>query len=145
MLDHIWKGAGSAALAAIRNARVPGDQLWSFNGRQLKDQFARRLAMVPGARPCVPYQLRHGAASHASALLNMSQAELQSRLRHTSEQSTLRYARHVRYLAEVQRLPREVLEWADVVDDFLPTIVAGGVPPVPSFLGPLKQCIVNKL
>ena len=91
--------------------------------------------MIPGAPQAIPYQMRHGAASHASALENMGKVELMERLRHTSEQSTQRYSRHVRYLAELEKVKHEVVVFADAVESKLSDILGKhAVPKVPKWL-----------
>ncbi|CAK0869005.1 unnamed protein product [Prorocentrum cordatum] len=107
-----WRGGGGGFLKLLRAARPAGSPLWSFSAATFGAEFRRRLSLVPGAPDMIPCQLRHSAASHATAVEGMPLAELQARLRHTSAQSTARYSRHVRYLAELEKVDVEVSEWA---------------------------------
>ncbi|CAK0792247.1 unnamed protein product, partial [Prorocentrum cordatum] len=112
-----WRGGGGSFLKLLRAARPAGSPLWSFSAATFGAEFRRRLSLVPGAPDMIPHQLRHSAASHFTAVEGMPLAELQARLRHTSAQSTARYSRHVRYLAELEKVDVEVSEWAQEVED----------------------------
>jgi len=130
-----WTGAGQRFLERLRTGCGPDQSLWSFSEDAFKEKFRRRLAMLPGAPLAIPYQLRHGAASHAAAVEGWSQERLMAQLRHASAQSTARYARHVRYLAEMEKVPRELQAWSDVVRNHLDQILGDQLPPPrPSFL-----------
>jgi len=138
-----WRSGGSRFLERLLATRAQGDRLWTFSAPDFISRFHERLARLPGRWKAVPYQLRHGAASHAAAIRGVSLAELQNRLRHTSPQSTLRYARHVRYLSELAKVPDELAVWAEEVERLLPDILASHRrPSVPPFL---KQTSSAKL
>ncbi|CAK0881152.1 unnamed protein product [Prorocentrum cordatum] len=118
-----WRGGGGSFLKLLRAARPVGSPLWSFSAATFGAEFRRRLSLVPGAPDMIPYQMRHSAASHATAVEGMPLAELQARLRHTSAQSTARYSRHVRYLAELEKVDAGVSEWAQEVEDSIGQIL----------------------
>ena len=65
----------------------------------------------------------------------MDVKELQARLRHTSPQSTARYSRHVRCLAELANIDECVATWADTVEAQIGDILHRQLrPPLPEFL-----------
>ena len=53
-----------------------------------------------------PYQIRHGAASFDAVEAKRPLNEIQMRLRHTTDSTTKRYAKRVRYISEVSRTTR---------------------------------------
>ena len=125
LLDEVWKSGGSAFLERIKK-RAPGPKkLWRFGAQQYVARFLDLLHRVPEAPPCIPYQVRHGSASHASAIDGMDLVTLQHRLRHTTTTSTLRYSKHVRYLAELEKVPPEVEQWGEYVRVHLGEVLAG--------------------
>ena len=65
------------------------------------------------------------AASHAAELEKMELSALQPRLRHGSGQSTLRYSKHARYLAELDKVDSRVADWSDLVLANLGPLLAG--------------------
>ena len=78
--------------------------------------------------------MRHGAASHASAVDRMPQSVLQERMRHGSVQSTLRYKKHVRYLKELEQVPAAIQQWTTRLEKRLgPLLLGQERPPVPPF------------
>ena len=62
----------------------------------------------------------------------MSLAAIAERLRHSSALTTQRYAKHVRYAAEVERMPSRVLAYGNWVDEKLGAILRGALVP-PAF------------
>eukprot|EP00959_Pyramimonas_sp_CCMP1952_P370245 7753987-Pyramimonas_sp.AAC.1 len=78
--------------------------------------------------------MRHGAASHASAVDRMPQSALQERMRHGSAQSTLRYKKHVRYLKLLELVPSAIQQWTTRVERLLgPLLLGQERPPTPPF------------
>ena len=61
------------------------------------------------------YQVRHGAASHATAVDQLPLTAVTERLRHGNPRSSLRYAKHVRYLSLLNAVPRPVADWSEEI------------------------------
>jgi hypothetical protein len=130
-----WSGGGRKFLTQLRASRSRGQSMWCFSAAEFTETFRRRLALLPGAPNAIPYQMRHGAASHAAAVEHWSQDQLMARLRHKAPSSTARYARHVRYLAELEKVPKVLHRWAEEVELMLDSILGdGAVPRLPPFL-----------
>ncbi|CAK0812350.1 unnamed protein product, partial [Prorocentrum cordatum] len=113
--EACWSGGGSAALRRLRGARGPSCQLWSFDGAWFTKRFEERLAALPEAPTAVAYQVRHGAASHAAAVDQLPLSAITERLRHGNPHSSLRYAKHVRYLSLLNRVPQAVVDWGEEI------------------------------
>ena len=67
----------------------------------------------------IPCDMRHGAAPHATTMDGMDLNELQARVRHVSAQSTARTSRHVRYLAQLQKVPAVMVRRAELTETVL--------------------------
>ena len=129
--DHMSQALGPS-LAALLRSRADGEPLWGFRAEAFNRQFAEVFAAL-GRPECHPYQVRHGGASHRAAVLGEKLADIQATLRHQSENSTKRYARHARYFAEVGRLRSEVSDCGRMVHASLGAILRGRapLPPLP--------------
>ncbi|CAK0804189.1 unnamed protein product [Prorocentrum cordatum] len=115
LLEPAWRQGGGSALRRVRSARGPNCPLRSFDGPTFTRRFEERLAAIPGAPSAVPYQVRHGGASHAAALQGLPLAGIGERLRRANPHISLRYAKHVRYLSPLDQAPLAVTEWSDKV------------------------------
>ena len=130
-----WTGGGRKFLLEMRGSRSKTQNMWRFTAAEFTETFRRRLALLPSAPNAIPYQMRHGSASHAAAIEGWTQAQLMERLRHKAPSSTVRYSRHVRYLAELEKVPRSLDKWAEEVEGMLDDILGhGSVPRMPAFL-----------
>ncbi|CAK0889614.1 unnamed protein product, partial [Prorocentrum cordatum] len=109
-------------LARLKRGRPDGKPLWDFDARVFNAKF-RTVFDKLGHKDCHPYQVRHGGASYRAAVLGEKLADIQAMLRHQSDNSTKRYARHVRYFAEVGKLSPEV---ARDIDARLGDLLRGG-------------------
>ncbi|CAK0837915.1 unnamed protein product, partial [Prorocentrum cordatum] len=123
--EACWSGGGGAALRRLRRARGPSCQLWSFDGAWFTKRFEERLAALPEAPAAVAYQVRHGAASHAAAVDQLPLSGITERLRHGSPRSSLRYAKHVRYLSLLNRVPQAVVDWSETIHARLGSLLGG--------------------
>ncbi|CAK0860364.1 unnamed protein product [Prorocentrum cordatum] len=103
----LWQQEGASFLAKLRAARRPMEPLWSFTPNTFKIKFAQYFMLVGYDENVIPYQVRHRTASHAVAIDRVPLAEAQSILRHSDPQSVARYAKEVRYLSLLNRVP----EW----------------------------------
>ena len=72
-----------------------------------------------------PYQVRHGGASHDAANELRSLTEIQARLRHATDATTKRYAKKVRYVAELAKLSASTVQYGDHVGENLAQALAG--------------------
>ncbi|CAK0842468.1 unnamed protein product, partial [Prorocentrum cordatum] len=114
----------SADLARMKRGRSDGQPLWDFDARVFNAKF-RAVFDQLGHQDCHPFQARHGRASHRAAVLGEKLADIQAMLRHQSDNSTERYARHVRYFAEVGKLSPEVAQSGRGVDARLGDLLRG--------------------
>ncbi|CAK0853843.1 unnamed protein product [Prorocentrum cordatum] len=133
--EACWSGGGSAALRRPRGARGPSCQPRSFDGAWFTKRFEERLAALPEAPTAVAYQVRHGAASHAAAVDQLPLSGITERLRHGNPHSSLRYAKHVRYLSLLNRAPQAVVDWSETIHARLGSLLGGSdVLQAPAFL-----------
>ena len=132
ILQHpAWKEGAGRSLQATRAARQPGSRLWSFDAPAFNRRFEALLAALPEAPVAIPYQVRHGAASHAAALESVPLTVIGARLRRTNPNSSLRYAKHVRYLGLLNDAPAAVAAWAEWVEPRLGPLLSGQLQPKP--------------
>ncbi|CAK0877595.1 unnamed protein product [Prorocentrum cordatum] len=97
-------------LARLARARTDRQPLWDFDTTAFNSKF-RAVFDHLGHQDCHPCQVRHGGASLRAAVLGEKLADIQAILRHQSDNSTKRYARHVRYFVEVGKLSPEVIQF----------------------------------
>ena len=116
-------------LRDLKNNAGPQGAVWSFDTRAFNCKFRSLMSTIGISPGVIAYQIRHGAASHAAASGAMRLDEISERLRHGSLSSTLRYAKHVRYATEVERLPSRVRAYGDWVDEHLGPILRGTLVP----------------
>ncbi|CAK0800977.1 unnamed protein product [Prorocentrum cordatum] len=91
----------------------------------------------------VAYQVRHGAASHAAAVDQLPLSGITERLRHGNPHSSLRYAKHDRYLALLNRVPQAVVDWSETIHARLGGLLGGtDVLQAPAFL---PQSVIEAL
>ena len=112
-------------LRVLKRRAGPTGKVWSFAEAEFCRRFTMYAVEAGLSAEVVPYQVRHGSASHASAVEGMALTEIQERLRHATAQSSLRYAKHARYQAEVADLPQEILRCAREVDAELVPLLLG--------------------
>ncbi|CAK0895683.1 unnamed protein product, partial [Prorocentrum cordatum] len=126
-----------ADLARLKRGRSDGQPLWDFDARVFNARF-RKVFDQLGHQDCHPYQVRHGGASYRAAVLGEKLADIQAMLRHQSENSTKRYARHARYFAEVGKLSPEVAQLGRDIDARLGDLLRGRapLPPLPRARAP---------
>lgn len=76
--------------------------------------------------------MRHGAASADAAEGRRGIAEVQVRLRHQTDSSTRRYARHARYFAELAKVSPPLVQYGELIERRLGDLLSGlWVPPKP--------------
>ena len=119
-----------ASLHALKRGSTPSGRLWSFDSAEFRRLFTR-CATLANLGHLKPYQLRHGAASHAALAGELAPDQIQERLRHLQAKSTRRYQRHTRYLAEWSRLEPSLLQFAKDVEERLGTYYLRGGPAPP--------------
>ncbi|CAK0817364.1 unnamed protein product [Prorocentrum cordatum] len=130
-----WRGGGSVALRRLRGARGPSCQLWSFDGAWFTKRFEERLAALPEAPAAVAYQVRHGVAIRAAAGGLPPLSGITEQLRHGNPHSILRYAKHDRYLALLNRAPQAAVDWSEAIHARLGGLLGGAdVLQAPAFL-----------
>ncbi|CAK0870032.1 unnamed protein product, partial [Prorocentrum cordatum] len=113
-----------AGLARLKRGRSDGQPLWGFDARVFNAKL-RTVFDQLGRQDCHPYQVRHGGASYRAAVLGEKLADIQAMLRHQSDNSTKRCARHARYFAEVGKLSPEVAQFGRDVDARLGDLLRG--------------------
>ena len=116
-------------LRDLKNNAGPQGAVWSFDTRAFNCKFRSLMSTIGISPGVIAYQIRHGAASHAAASGAMRLDDISERLRHGSLSSTLRYAKHVRYATEVERLPSRVRAYGEWVDEHLGPILRGTLVP----------------
>ncbi|CAK0817405.1 unnamed protein product, partial [Prorocentrum cordatum] len=100
VLSDEMSSALGPELARLSRARTGRQALWDFDATAFNSKFRTVLDQL-GHQDCHPHQVRHGGASFRAAVLGEKLADIQAMLRHQSDDSTERYARHVRHFAEV--------------------------------------------
>jgi integrase len=120
----------SSVLRGLAGRAGPKGKLWSFSEQVFLDRFGQGVACLGLDPHTCPYQLRHGAASHAAVVDRMPIDAIQRRLRHQSPVSTKRYEKATRYQAEAARLPASVQQWGLWVDEHLVELLLGSLPPL---------------
>ncbi|CAK0823859.1 unnamed protein product, partial [Prorocentrum cordatum] len=111
-------------LARLKRGRPDGKPLWVFDARVFNAK-SRTVFDQLGHQDCHPCQVRHGGASYRAAVLGEKLADIQAMLRHQSDSSTKRHARHVRYFAEVGKLSPEVAQFGRDIDARLGDLLRG--------------------
>jgi len=137
VLSDSMSNALGPDLSALRRVRTDRQPLWDFNATAFNVKF-RTVFDQLGRPDCHPYQVRHGGASFRAAVLGEKLADIQAMLRHQSDNSTKRYARHVRYFAEVGKLSDEVANYGRTVDNCLADLLRGKVPLPPPPRAPAR-------
>ncbi|CAK0852624.1 unnamed protein product, partial [Prorocentrum cordatum] len=111
-------------LAMLVRARTDRQPLWDFDTTAFNSKF-RTVFDQLGHQDCHLHQVRHGGASFRAAVMGEKLADIQAMLRHQSDNSTKRHARHVRYFAEVGKLSPEVTQFGREVDANLTDLLRG--------------------
>jgi len=122
-------------LEALVGDRNPEDKLWPTSARQLIDLFQQgTLAMGMAAlHPC-RYGLRHGGVSEDLLAEKRPRPEAQARGGWASLTSLKRYGKQTRLMAELRKVPPEVVDFGTAVSQQLFHFLAhpNEVPPLPS-------------
>ena len=108
----------------LRSRQRPDGKLWNFDAKAFRSQFKILFAEL-GHPSTHPYQVRHGGASHDAANELRSLAEIQARLRHATDATTKRYAKKVRYVAELGKLSAHTRQYGNQVAENLALALAG--------------------
>ena len=116
-------------LRRLKAARGPAQPLLQMTVTDFRNEFKRLFAAL-GRPSAHPYQVRHGGASYDAAEGTRTLPEIQLRLRHETDSTTRRYAKRVRYIAEVGRTPEAIISFGELVEQNLPRWIAcpGAVP-----------------
>ena len=114
-------------LQQLKEAAGPKERVWSMTAYEFGRKF-RALFRALGRDSARPYQVRHGAAS-CDAAEGSPLADIQHRLRHATDRSSKRYAKHARYLAELAAAPKPVLNYGHQVTAQLAEGIAGKCQP----------------
>ena len=126
----LWLGSVGRCQAIGRRLQQLKDEagregrVWKMTSYEFGRQF-RALFRALGHDSAHPYQVRHGAASCDAAEGNLALADIQHRLRHATDRSSKRYAKHARYLAELAAVPTPVLNYGHQVSARLAEVIAG--------------------
>ena len=127
MLRHAACSKLSGWLRRLKERRAASSPLWAFTEKQFLQVFASGVATLKLPVGTIPYQVRHGAASHA-ALEGEDISSIQRRLRHASPATARRYEKHARYLAEAGKLPSAVKAYGEWVEMNLVPLLLGTMP-----------------
>ena len=125
LLDHPVLLSLSPLWHTMRSRAGSSGNLWSFDSHLFSQKFDQLLADVGLDSKTSPYQIRHGAASEAAASGAKTMVQITLRLRHGSADSSRRYEKHTRYLAEVGKLDASLVNYARWVEDHLAGVLSG--------------------
>ena len=111
--------------------RLPqGRLVWGFDALEFGRIF--KQAILDVGLQClapVPYTLRHGGASHDILMKRRTIEAIKTRGRWRSDASVARYQKAARALQELNRLGPKTLAFARQVEERLPQLMLGRLPP----------------